>query len=157
MKVWAEFSARRVFRYELGRVWDEALPLAMFIGLNPSTADETHDDPTIRRCIGFARSWGAGGILMGNIFAYRSTDPHALRQIADPLAVIGEANDTYLRDMAARSEWTVAAWGVHGALHRRGEQVASLIPGLQCLGRTKQGFPRHPLYLRADTPLEQFA
>lgn len=159
---WAVFSPCRTWRYELGRRWDYALPLAMFIGLNPSTADEVENDPTIRRCIAFAKSWGAGGLLMANIFAYRSTDPSVLKGSRDRTAVskpvaIGPDNDNSLLSMSTQAVWTVAAWGIHGAIHHRGVRVAQMIPDLLCLGTTKQGFPKHPLYLRADTPLEHYA
>src|SRR3954467_13679199 len=117
LRTWANFSPCRTWRYELGRRWDYSRPLAMFIGLNPSTADEIEDDPTIRRCVGFAKSWGAGGLLMANIFGLRSTDPNVLYRVSDPMAVIGEDNDRFLLAMSAQAEWVVAAWGVHGELH----------------------------------------
>lgn len=119
----------------------------MFIGLNPSTADEVNDDPTVRRCIGYARRWGYGGLCMTNIFAYRATDPAVMK--AHP-APIGEENDRYLLGCAAGAGVVVAAWGTHGAHMGRGDQVRRMLPALLCLKSTQGGFPSHPLYLRKD-------
>ena len=82
----AVFSKDRIYRYALWRTWNENLPKTLFIGLNPSTADEIQDDPTIRRCIRYSRDWGYGGYIMGNIFGYRSTNPLVLKQIKDPIS-----------------------------------------------------------------------
>lgn len=138
----------RRWRYELRRVWDEK-PLCAFIGLNPSTADETHDDPTVRRCIGYAVRWGYGGLIMLNIFAYRSTDPRRLAEVLDP---VGPRNDEFILSGVAEAEMTVAAWGVYGNWQRRGDWVRAMLGdrALHALGLTKSGEPRHPLYLRAD-------
>src|SRR5271157_168450 len=81
----ATFSLCRTWRYKLWRRWSAAVPMVTFIGLNPSTADEINDDPTVRRCLGFARRWGFGGMSMLNVFAYRSTNPRALRAATDPV------------------------------------------------------------------------
>lgn len=154
----AGFSPDRTYRYWLFRGWgntaakpwteDRAL---VVIGLNPSTADETHDDPTIRRCMSFARRWGHGGLVMLNLFAFRSPAPEGLLSTVDP---IGSANDQTL------TEWThgrrvLCAWGVPGAINGRGAIVAKLLRALGrdliCLGLTKDGHPKHPLYLKADT------
>ena len=81
----ASFSKDRIHRYTLYRVWNEELPKVLFIGLNPSTATETKNDPTIRRCMGYAKDWGYGSYIMGNIFAFRSTDPKNLRKTHDPI------------------------------------------------------------------------
>lgn len=143
----ATFSPCRTHRYALHRIWDEASPPAMFIGLNPSTADETKNDPTVRRCIGFARRWGHGGLIMTNIFAFRSTDPNALTAAKDP---IGPRNDRWLRQLQHEAAIVIAAWGIWGALHNRGREVLDLLDAPHCLGITKCGAPRHPLYLRAD-------
>ena len=143
MKTGAFFSEDRKYRYLLTREWGKEPKLGL-IALNPSTADETKDDPTIRRCIGFAKSWGYGGLLMGNIFAYRSTDPKGLLTIGDP---IGPENDGWLDYIKRKSGLTVAAWGVHGHLMGRGEVVRRNLRRLYVLGLTKEGFPKHPLYL----------
>lgn len=153
------------YRYVLGRVWDPAIPLAVFVMLNPSTADAVANDPTIGRCIGFARAWGNGGIVVVNAYALRSTDPRALAKAADP---VGPDNDAAIAavltaNAAAGVNQAVIAWGSHAMvrLTGRGRQVLDLLRAQQvtpmCLGMTSSGFPRHPLYLRADTALVPFA
>ncbi len=139
----AVFSPDRKYRYALWRIWDEQKPVCMFIGLNPSTADEYADDPTIRRCESFAGSWGYGGLCMTNLFAYVSTDPHALCGAES----IGLDNDTWLTYLATYSGIVVASWGDFKVARERSEVVKKLIPNLYCLGTTKQGYPKHPLYL----------
>lgn len=143
----ARFSPCRVYRYTLHRIWDESVRPAMFIGLNPSTADEVKNDPTVRRCINFARRWGFGGLIMTNIFALRSTDPNGLTRIKDP---VGPRNDYWLKRSHAQAGIVIAAWGIWGQLEGRGDHVRDLLPDLKCLGTTKAGNPRHPLYLRGD-------
>lgn len=118
--------------------------MVMFIGLNPSTADETLDDPTIRRCIGYAKDWGYGGLLMTNIFAYRSTDPRGLLTVEDP---IGPDNDKALLKCFLEVDLAIAAWGVHGTLVERDKRVRELLAPLHYLRLTKAGHPAHPLYL----------
>lgn len=139
------FSPCRQYRYTLWREWDMLNPkYAMFVGLNPSTADETQDDPTIRRCVGFAKAWGYGALCMTNLFAFRATDPKVMKAASDP---IGPDNDEWLKRMAAGASVIVAAWGTHGCLGHRNIVVMDLLPGLMCLGKTKDDYPRHPLYL----------
>ena len=145
----AEFSACRTYRYLLTRTWDAGRERIAFIGLNPSTADATQDDPTIRRIVSFARDWGYGGVDMLNLFAFRATDPRDMKAAADP---VGPDNDRWLVEVAQRSAVTVAAWGVHGAHHDREAGIAGALGALHCLGTTQAGHPRHPLYLRRDTP-----
>lgn len=140
----ADFSTDRLYRYRLTRRWDETKPFMGVVGLNPSTADEKLDDPTIRRCINFAKSWGYGGLLMGNIFAFRSTDPKGLLGTQDP---VGAENDAWLQKIKSESELVLAAWGTHGKLMGRGDYVKKLLPGLHALGLNEDGSPRHPLYL----------
>lgn len=140
----AVFSRCRRYRYVLQRTWDANLPTVLFVALNPSTADEIQDDPTVRRCIGFARSWGFGRLVLANLFALRSTDPAALAVAQDP---IGPRNNTWLRRLSSDAELTIAAWGVHGALRRRDQRVLAILRDVHTLGRTKAGHPRHPLYL----------
>ena len=120
---------------------------AMFIGLNPSTADEIEDDPTIRRCIGYAKDWGYSGLCMTNLFAFRATLPTVMKSQADP---IGPDNDRYLLDMAKYAGVIVAAWGVNGNHLGRDKRVFEMINNLHHLGFTKEGYPRHPLYLKKD-------
>jgi hypothetical protein len=143
----AEFSPCRTWRYSLTRLWTQDKPYALFIGLNPSTATETVDDPTIRRCIGFAKSWGYGGMVMGNLFAFRATNPRDMMAAEDP---IGPENDAWLKELAAKAGIIIGAWGIHGAFLDRDKQVLESMPILRCLGITKAGLPRHPLYIRRD-------
>ncbi len=147
----AEFSPCRSYRYALRRVWQPCRPLVLFIGLNPSTADASMDDPTVRRCATFAQAWGFGGLLIGNLFAYRSSDPSVLARLPDP---IGLENDAWLTCLAVEVSLSVAAWGNRGRLHDRSRAVSKLLGELSCLGLTRQGQPRHPLYTRADTMLK---
>lgn len=138
------------FRYRLWRRWDDDGPTASFIMLNPSTADATQDDPTIRRCIGFAKAWGCGAVEIGNLFALRSTSPRA---IYENLRTVGPANDGHLVELAQRSSLVVCAWGVHGQHRGRGAEVLEMLrrhAALYHLGLTKDGHPRHPLYLKGD-------
>ncbi len=118
--------------------------------LNPSTADASQDDPTIRRCIGFAKAWGFGGLIVGNLFALRSTDPKALYSHPEP---IGPENDHHLRRIANEAAPVVCAWGTHGALHDRGREVAEMLDdrNLAALKVTADGSPGHPLYIAANT------
>ena len=106
MKKDAVFSDCRNYRYALWRIWDDAKPYAMFIGLNPSTADETEDDPTIRRCMNFAKDWGYGGLCMTNLFAYRATIPANMMSAADP---VGAENNAWLANLAENAGVIVAA------------------------------------------------
>lgn len=145
VKSGAVFSRCRTWRYYLWRTWGDG-PRVAFIGLNPSTADEKADDPTIRRCIGFAKDWGYDGLLMLNLFAFRSTKPEGLRGVADP---IGPENDRTIRRVAELIAELIAAWGMND-FGGRGDYVSALlVPDgkLKCLGVTKDGYPRHPLYL----------
>jgi hypothetical protein len=147
------FSPCRRFRYTLVREWDATLPKVAFIGLNPSTADETQDDPTIRRCIGFAKTWGKGGLLMLNLYAFRATKPadmwKAEKRAVDIIGGRSNWTEALLRYAAEHGcDLVIAAWGNHGK--GRGDAVASKWPGLKCLGRNGDGSPKHPLYLKAD-------
>lgn len=116
----------------------------MFVGLNPSTADEVEDDPTIRRCIQYAKDWGYGALCMTNIFAFRHTDPVVMKAQGDP---VGPENDTALLHLAKDPGVVVAAWGNHGSHLGRGKHVTEMLANLTCLRRTKKGHPGHPLYL----------
>jgi len=139
------------YRYTLWREWTEALPRLLFVLLNPSVADANLDDPTLRRCIGFAQDWCYGSVELANLYAYRATDPRALRQVADP---VGPLNDYHIQEAAGRADKIVVAWGAEGFLHGRDQAVLRLLPKpLWCLGYTLGGAPRHPLYVRRDAPL----
>lgn len=140
----AVFSPCRQYRYVLRRAWNSDLPECMFIGLNPSTADETLDDPTIRRCIRYAFDWGYGGLLMTNLFAYRATDPNIMKAAADP---VGAENNAYIKGYAIECGVVVAAWGTDGIHMNRASEVRQLLPQLHYLRLTKDGHPGHPLYL----------
>ncbi len=154
MKKDAILSQRRIYRYALFREWSIDDGFALFIGLNPSIADEQKDDPTIRRCIQFAKNWGYGGVWMVNLFAYRSTDPQVLFSVDDP---IGPDNDWHLNLGGREAQCVIAAWGTKGNFKGRDQKVMKMLNGagvkVECLGITKEGFPRHPLYLSYDTDL----
>ena len=134
-----------IYRYELRRVWNEARPVVLFIMLNPSTADESTDDPTIRRCINFARDWGYGALTVGNLFALRTKHSKRLLRSADP---IGPENDRTLMKLIDEHLIVVAAWGAFGSRCARAREVCRLIGPSKCLGVTRAGFPRHPLYVQ---------
>lgn len=136
------------YRYRLTRKWLMGEGMVLFVMLNPSTADAEADDPTIRRCIGFAQRWGFQGLAVGNLFAWRATDPKDLRTVHDP---VGIENDYHLTEMSMAAEATIAAWGVYGSYRGRDREVLPFLCDVEHLGLTKQGRPRHPLYLRADT------
>jgi hypothetical protein len=144
----ALFSPDRVHRYRLWRTLGSGTRRIAFIGLNPSVADEERNDPTVSRCIGFAREWGFSRFEMLNAFAFVATDPKDMLAAADP---VGPENDEWLRRIAGQVDLVVAAWGTYGTHLGRGEQVRGLLGGvrLQHLGLTKGGHPRHPLRLPA--------
>ena len=147
----AILSADRKYRYVLTRIWDEAKPTVVFIGLNPSTADEETDDPTIRKCIGYAKRWGYGKLIMVNLFAFRSTDPSMLKRVEDP---VGPDNGSYIQKCVSESNLVIACWGNHGKLLNRDKVLMGSLPNLVCLKRNKNGTPHHPLYLSKDiTPM----
>ncbi|MCL4413193.1 MAG: DUF1643 domain-containing protein [Actinobacteria bacterium] len=148
----ATFSTDQQYRYRLSRIFADSGQRVCFVMLNPSTADAATTDPTVERCLRFARLWGAGEVEVVNLFALRSTDPRALYNHADP---VGPGNDDAIAAAAACATTVVAAWGVHGALHGRGEAVSATLQRagvrLVALGQTKDGHPRHPLYLAGST------
>lgn len=146
------FSPCRKYRYTLWRHWEGGDGYAMFIGLNPSTADEVQDDPTVRRCINFAKDWGYSALCMTNIFAFRATDPGDMKAVEDP---VGTDNDLSLLYIADHASVVVAAWGVHGVHSNRENEVKRLLGNkLMCLKLTKDGHPAHPLYLpKTLTPI----
>ena len=150
----ASFSSCRKYRYSLSRIWDKQKKFVLFIGLNPSTADEEVDDPTIRRCSGYAQKWGYGGFIMVNLFAYRTTLPSNLKKVKYP---VGSENDKYIVKLSKKADITVAAWGNNGNLYSRDKQILSLVPNLMCLKINKSGQPAHPLYLNKDLKLTKFA
>ena len=143
----AVFSDCRKFRYALWRMWDEDKPHVMIIGLNPSTADEKVNDPTITRCINFARSWGFGGVCVTNLFGFRATSTTQLKAHHDP---IGKENDAWVHEMAKGAAITVAAWGNHGKFLNRSLDIFPSLDQLHCIKMNKSGEPAHPLYLKAE-------
>lgn len=150
----AEISECGQYRYWLSRRLGMGERAVLFVGLNPSTADSSADDPTIRRCVGFARQWGFDWLYMGNLYAYRSTDPRTLSQVVDPVGLIG--NEQALKWLVRKSELIVAAWG-SAKLTNRADELARWILRLEhtrCLGRNKDASPKHPLYLRKDSVLQ---
>lgn len=149
----AVFSLDRVYRYRLERV---VAPITgkgtvCFIMLNPSTADETVNDPTIRRCMGYAESWGYRRLVVVNLFGYRATDPRALRRVPDPY---GPENAPQIVRAAQAADLVVCAWGAHGAYNNTGRNMIGLLRNrhvqLKAFALTKGGEPVHPLYQRAD-------
>ncbi|NBZ89550.1 DUF1643 domain-containing protein [Stagnihabitans tardus] len=143
----AVYSDCEAYRYRLERVWAPG-PRVLFVMLNPSTATEVQNDPTVERCERRARALGFGSFAVGNIFAYRATDPKVMRAQADP---IGPENDRAILEMAAQADRIVAAWGTHGAHLGRGAAVENLLRGqghaLYHLGLSIAGIPKHPLYI----------
>ena len=141
-----------VFRYLLTRTFSIGTGICLFVLLNPSKADALIDDPSCRRCMGFAASWGFAELWMANAFAFRATEPKALRTAADP---VGPECDAWLRKAAARADRVVIGWGGHGAYLDRDKAVLQLLHEvgvpIHHLGLTGAGQPKHPLYLRADT------
>lgn len=156
----ALFSPCRRWRYTLHRIWAPTPGPLMVIGLNPSTADEIKNDPTVTRCINFAHAKGFGGLVMMNAFAYRATDPQVMRRQAKEFGtdVVGPDNDFWLVKMAEEANSIVLAWGNHGLYQGRQNQVVNLFLHrlLWCFGTTKQGAPKHPLYLPGNIGLELF-
>lgn len=153
----AEFSVCGTYRYQLGRLWGAGRSPLGWIMLNPSTADADLDDPTIRRCMGFARVWGYDGILVGNLYALRSTDPSVLATHSDPS---GPENHRWIGHIARTCHDVVCAWGAHRMATTRALSMVELVQanGAQawCLGTTKGGHPRHPLYVKGDARAERY-
>ena len=151
----AVISECGVYRYRLTRFWEEEKPGALWIMLNPSTADAKEDDATIRLCARYSQSWGCGSLWVVNLFALRATNPAELLTAADP---VGPDNDTHIRDALqrhqGRGDIIIAAWGaqaIRRELRPRRDQVIEMLPlaDLDCLGVTASGEPRHPLYCSA--------
>ena len=156
MEKGAQFSDCRTYRYALWRTWEPGNGHVMFIGLNPSTADETEDDPTIRRCIGFAKDLGYGGLDVLNLFAFRATNPKELMKAENP---IGDKNNHFLQMYFDPTGFNIACWGTRGAYKDRGRKVIDMLgeDGLHCFGLTKNGQPKHPLYLSKKTELVEMS
>jgi len=147
MKKNAILSEDRKYRYVLSRIWDETKPKVMIIGLNPSTADETEDDPTIGRCISFSKSWGYGGVYMLNLFAFRATQPKDMFNAQNP---IGLENNSYIEIYSKKVDKIVCAWGNHGTYKNRGNEIREKFDKLFYLKLNQTGEPAHPLYLKSE-------
>lgn len=161
------FSPCRAFRYTLWREFDIDLltgcaddnlnshKFVQFIGLNPSTADEVQDDPTIRRCIGFAKAWGFGALCMTNLFGFRATDPKVMKLERDPRGHQTLENEKWIFNVARDAGMTVAAWGTDGKHMAQGEIVKSQLTcggiAVHHLGLNQDSTPKHPLYLKSST------
>lgn len=153
----AVISSDGLYRYHLWRIWDDHLPVMVFVMQNPSTADATEDDPTIRRCVGFARREGYGGISVRNVFALRATDERELLTHPDPFGPENEEHLTAARQVALMTR-LVVAWGERLGGKRLAHHYAKVrccvLPlSPYCLGTNKSGEPKHPLYLKSDAPL----
>ncbi|WP_196787592.1 DUF1643 domain-containing protein [Burkholderia stagnalis] len=141
----AILSEDKRYRYLLTRTWDSRLPVFGFLCLNPSTADETIDDPTVKKCMRFVRSWGGGGLVISNLFAFRATDPAELKMEKDP---IGPENDKWIEHALNSTAMTIAAWGCHGVYRGRNLDILQRFGDRLChLRLTKDNHPSHPLYL----------
>ncbi len=140
----ATFSPCRRYRYLLWRIWQPEKSVCLFIMLNPSTADESANDPTVAKCIRYAQRWGCGGIQVCNLFAFRATlEPAVMKASANP---VGPDNDRFILDAAQKAGIIVCAWGNHG------DHMKLQFHGFDplCLRVTKPGEPEHPLYLKGD-------
>lgn len=152
MKRAAAISECRKYRWSLVRIWDHSLPRVLFIMLNPSIADGTEDDPTIRRCIDFAMQWGYGSMAVGNLFGYRATDPSELLTAKDP---VGIDNQRYVLNLLGNCDEVILAWGDRAKRLNEKRVILGVLKRWQkatgkhamCLGVTKDGNPKHPLYL----------
>jgi len=144
----ALFSRDNLYRYLLWRRWDSRNGLALWILLNPSTATADRNDPTVERCQRRTLEMGYGGIIIANLFALRSTDPHVLY---GNKRAVGADNDRWIELAAAAAQRVYCGWGIHGGYKGRSTRVRSVLKGLgvlpYCLGTTKEGEPRHPLYV----------
>ena len=143
----AVFSNCRNYRYALWRTWNPGAGLVLFIGLNPSKANERRNDPTIRRCIAYARDWGYGGLLVANIYAYCATKPHDLFRAADP---VGPDNDKWLCSLGDAANKIICCWGNHGLKDHARLPLPEMEKPLYYLKLNRSGAPAHPLYLRKE-------
>lgn len=149
----ASFDRTGAYRWRLWRAWDRPGPTVAFVMLNPSRADAEVDDPTIRRCMGFAFDWGASRLEVVNLFGACTSSPAELRAFDEP---VGRGNDRALRAALKAAEVVVVAWGVHGTMLGRARALAPrlLRHDPVCLGVTRDGHPRHPLYIPKTQSLE---
>jgi hypothetical protein len=148
VRSFALYSPCEGYRYRLDRTWDATRPRATIVMLNPSTATEAADDPTLARCRIRMQALGFGAMTVVNLFAWRATDPQGLRRVPDP---VGPGNDAVIADAALGAAMVLCGWGLHGARLGRGAAVRARLVAdghaLQVLGLTRDGHPRHPLYV----------
>jgi hypothetical protein len=153
----AIISPDDAYRYWLHRFWHSGKKTTVFVMLNPSTADGLVNDPTVRRCMGFAHAFGTRGIIVVNLFAARSTKPDKLLEMDDP---IGPKNDEYIFHACRLARLVVCGWGSHRLAEPRYRHVLGIVREAgktpMCFGKTKHGAPQHPLYVPAARPLEVF-
>ncbi len=146
------------YRYLLRRTWDHNAIRALFIMLNPSTADAEIDDATIRSCMRLSKNWGYGSLEVVNLFAWRATNPKELAKANDPVG--RPKNDRVIDAAIRRCDIAICAWGAHAMATVRGQSALNLIwlsrPAAYCLGTTKSKAPKHPLYIKTGTVLEVF-
>lgn len=142
----AIFSQDRKYRYCLWRIWDKSKARVLFIGLNPSTANEAQDDPTIRRVKRFANDWGFGGVYMMNLFAFVTPYPEELKKCGDPLG----DNNRWLEEISGKCEKIIFAWGSFVEAEERSKQVVKMFTNGEALVINSDGSPRHPLYVKSD-------
>ena len=154
----ATFDSSGDYRYQLERRWAKKGREVTFVMLNPSSADATKDDPTLRACIQFAQRWAFGSLTVVNLFGYRTAHPEVLKQVDDP---VGEENDAYVVAAVERAQQVVLAWGNYGGWLERDRAILSLLrphcTKLRYLKLNRSGHPRHPLYIKRDTPLNAYS
>lgn len=145
------------YRYLLRRTWDHGKPRALIVMLNPSTADATLDDATIRSCVRLLTGHGYGSMEVVNVYGYRATDPDELAKQADP---IGPHNAKTIEAAIHRCDVVICAWGAYPPARQHATAILNAVrahrPALYCFGKTKAGAPKHPLYIKSGTPLETF-
>ena len=150
----AEFSHCKKYRYKLWRIWDNTKPLLAFCMLNPSTADAVDNDPTVERCQRRAEQMGYGGVIVVNLFAFRSTDPKGLKKKS--VEPVGYLNNMAIVDVAQVADTMICGWGKHGSLNGRDQEVLSMLKfwvpkrKIRALKLNKDGSPSHPLYIGYD-------
>lgn len=149
----ATFSECRKYRYALWRIWDEEKPFIMFVGLNPSTANENKDDATIRRVVSMSNQWGYGGVYMLNCFPFISTNPNDLKDCNNI-----SKNDCFLETIGELCDTIVFAWGNFDIVVEKSRDIAltQMFPNAKCLIKNKNGSPRHPLYVPSTVQMVEW-
>ncbi|MEA1011135.1 DUF1643 domain-containing protein [Bacillus cereus] len=152
MESMALFDDSKTYRYSLERIWDPHKERVLFIMLNPSSANQDSEDATSKRCFNFAKGLGFGSLEIVNLFAYIATNREELLQVSKEDA-IGPENENHVIRALNRADMVIAAWGENCKYHNRHKDIHELFQGyhLHCLGKTRDGFPRHPLYLSKDS------